>query len=67
MGKKERKGKKKWAMIRVTEEVRKRLEAYKTQTEDSYSGVILKNIEPPKDIWKIKLQEGFVVIEGNFI
>ena len=67
MSKKERKGKKKWAMIRVTEEVRKRLEAYKIQTKDSYSGVILKNIEPPKDIWKIKLQEGFVVIEGNSI
>ena len=67
MGKKERKGKKKWAMIRVTEEVRKRLEAHKTQTKDSYSGVILKNIEPPKDIWKNKLQEGFVVIEGDSI
>ena len=54
-------------MIRVTEEVRKRLESYKIQTKDSYSGVILKNIEPPEDIWKNKLQEGFVVIEGNSI
>ena len=66
MGKKERRGKKKWAMIRVTEEVRRRLEAYKTQTEDSYSGVILKNIEPPKDIWKNKLQEGFEKLEQDF-
>ena len=37
MGKKERKGKKKWAMIRVTEDVRKRLEVYKIQTKVLYS------------------------------
>ena len=68
MSKKERKtkGKKKWAMIRVTEDARKRLAGYKILTDDTYSTVILKNVEPPKDIWINLLDEGFKTLEADF-
>ncbi|MDI6810880.1 MAG: hypothetical protein QMD80_04285 [archaeon] len=58
------KGKKKWAMIRITEEARERLENYKMQTADSYSRIILKNINPPT--WKDKLFEHFKSLEEDF-
>ncbi len=55
---------KEWVFIRVTEDARAKLEKYKAQTGESYSRIILKNINPPT--WKDKLFEHFKSLEEDF-
>ena len=57
---------KKFVKVWLTEEARKRLQRKKEKTGLSLSDIILKEIEPPSDIWKDKLQEHFEKLEKDF-
>lgn len=57
---------KKFVKIWLTEEARKRLQTKKEKTGLSVSDIILKDIEPPRDIWKDKLHEHFKNLKKDF-
>ena len=57
---------KKFVKVWLTEEARKRLQTKKEKTGLSVSDIILKDIEPPRDIWKDKLHERFENLKNDF-